>query len=81
MRDLQSVCSPPWHLFYSCLTRGSVMIEKSTWWGCGSHIPSVLGGVPVKERCSCEPRVDVEGEKYPPMGTKADMLPGWVCKM
>ncbi|KFY25930.1 hypothetical protein V493_04356 [Pseudogymnoascus sp. VKM F-4281 (FW-2241)] len=37
-----------------------------TWWGCGSHIPSVMDNVPESDRCTCEPKVDVGGEKYPP---------------
>ena len=28
--------------------------EKPHWAGCGAHVESVLGDVPVKERCSCE---------------------------
>ncbi|KFY16015.1 hypothetical protein V491_05469 [Pseudogymnoascus sp. VKM F-3775] len=37
-----------------------------TWWGCGSHIPSVMDNVPEDDRCTCEPKVDVNGTNYPP---------------
>lgn len=39
---------------------------KSTWWGCGSHVAMVMDSVPEDERCTCEPKVDVGGTKYPP---------------
>ncbi|CAK1366967.1 hypothetical protein CB0940_10316 [Cercospora beticola] len=42
--------------------------QKTTWWGCGSHVPMVMDTVPEAERCSCEPKVEKEGKSYPPMG-------------
>ena len=42
--------------------------EKTTWWGCGQHVPQVLDSVAEGERCTCEPKVEKEGKKYPPMG-------------
>ncbi|KAF5684368.1 pyroglutamyl peptidase type I [Fusarium circinatum] len=41
--------------------------EKTSWWGCGSHIQSVIDNVPEAERCECEPKVEVDGASYPPM--------------
>ncbi|RSL72691.1 hypothetical protein CEP54_000788 [Fusarium duplospermum] len=41
--------------------------NKTSWWGCGSHISSVLDTVPAAERCECEPKVEVGGTSYPPM--------------
>jgi len=46
--------------------------DKTTWWGCGNHVPSVMTAHPREEWCTCEPKVEKEGEKYPPMGAKAD---------
>ncbi|RSL80539.1 hypothetical protein CEP51_006509 [Fusarium floridanum] len=41
--------------------------NKTSWWGCGSHISSVLDSVPAAERCECEPKIEVGGTSYPPM--------------
>jgi hypothetical protein len=46
--------------------------EKATWWGCGQHVPSVIDQIPEAERCGCEPKVEKEGKKYPPMGAKPE---------
>ncbi|KAJ5764486.1 hypothetical protein N7533_003167 [Penicillium manginii] len=43
-----------------------IVSDKTTWWGCGSHIPSVMDSIPESEWCSCEPQVEREGKKYPP---------------
>lgn len=43
------------------------LLDKTSWWGCGSHISSVLDSVPAAERCECEPKVEVGGTSYPPM--------------
>ncbi|KAI6772284.1 hypothetical protein HG530_003242 [Fusarium avenaceum] len=45
----------------------SIVENKTSWWGCGSHIQSVLDSIPEAERCSCEPKVEVGGVSYPPM--------------
>ena len=42
--------------------------EGTTWYGCGSHIPSVLDSVPESERCDCGPQVERNGKMYPPGG-------------
>lgn len=49
-----------------------MIVDKTTWWGCGNHVPSVLDQVPVEERCSCNPKVVKDGKEYPPMATQAD---------
>ncbi|KAJ5604902.1 hypothetical protein N7510_010056 [Penicillium lagena] len=45
--------------------------DKVTWWGCGSHIPSVMDSVPESERCACEPKVEKDGKMYPPKAANA----------
>jgi len=47
-------------------------LEKSSWWGCGSHVPSVMDKVSEDQWCSCEPKVEKDGNQYPPMAAKAD---------
>ncbi|EMF12786.1 uncharacterized protein SEPMUDRAFT_44142 [Sphaerulina musiva SO2202] len=42
--------------------------QKSTWWGCGSHVPSVMDSINEADRCTCEPKVEKDGKSYPPMG-------------
>lgn len=46
--------------------------EKKSWWGCGGHIPGVMKSIAPEDRCSCEPKVEKDGTKYPPMAAKAD---------
>ena len=53
------------------MIRYSYLIGKQTWFGCGAHIPSVMDQVPKDQWCKCEPQVDKEGTKYPPMGDPA----------
>ncbi|KAL3487486.1 hypothetical protein BJX62DRAFT_240978 [Aspergillus germanicus] len=43
--------------------------QKTTWWGCGAHIPAVLDCVPESERCTCTPKVERDGKEYPPKGS------------
>lgn len=38
-------------------------------------MPQVLGGVPEREWCTCEPRHRVNGVEYPPAA--AFEIPGW----
>jgi hypothetical protein len=45
------------------------LTEKTTWWGCGAHIPAVLDSVPESERCTCTPKVERDGKEYPPKGS------------
>ncbi|BCR87790.1 uncharacterized protein ACHE_40354A [Aspergillus chevalieri] len=40
--------------------------NKTTWWGCGNHIPSVMDAVSQDEWCTCTPQVEREGKAYPP---------------
>ncbi|KAI1036850.1 hypothetical protein LB503_002905 [Fusarium chuoi] len=49
------------------LDKNKLLVKKTSWWGCGSHIQSVIDNVPEVERCECEPKVDVGGASYPPM--------------
>ncbi|EME81051.1 uncharacterized protein MYCFIDRAFT_26709 [Pseudocercospora fijiensis CIRAD86] len=42
--------------------------SKSTWWGCGQHVPMVMDLIPESSRCTCEPKIEREGKQYPPMG-------------
>lgn len=44
-----------------------IVKDKSTWWGCGSHVATVMDSVPEDQRCSCEPQVERGGKMYPPM--------------
>ncbi|KAF6220715.1 hypothetical protein HO133_003148 [Letharia lupina] len=46
--------------------------EKSSWWGCGQHVPMVMDKLPQESWCTCEPKVEKEGTRYPPMAPKAD---------
>jgi hypothetical protein len=39
-----------------------------TWFGCGSHIPSVLDSIPENQRCGCGPQIERSGKMYPPGG-------------
>ncbi|KAI2472213.1 hypothetical protein F4781DRAFT_33665 [Annulohypoxylon bovei var. microspora] len=41
---------------------------KTTWFGCGNHIPSVLDNISSQDWCTCEPKVSVDGKEYPPKG-------------
>ncbi|GAB7360842.1 hypothetical protein MBLNU230_g0828t1 [Neophaeotheca triangularis] len=50
--------------------------QKTTWFGCGAHVPQVLDAVPEPERCDCEPRVEKSGKQYPPMGGAFGMIKG-----
>ncbi|KAJ5498250.1 hypothetical protein PEX1_028620 [Penicillium expansum] len=54
-----------------CMKATCSTCNKVTWWGCGSHIPSVMDSIPEGEWCSCAPQVDKDGKKYPPKAAKA----------
>ncbi|KAI1456929.1 hypothetical protein F4805DRAFT_458317 [Annulohypoxylon moriforme] len=41
---------------------------KTTWFGCGKHISSVLDNISPEDWCTCEPKVSVDGKEYPPKG-------------
>ncbi|KAF2739483.1 hypothetical protein EJ04DRAFT_426679 [Polyplosphaeria fusca] len=43
--------------------------NKTTWWGCGKHIPGVMNDIPEDQWCTCEPKVEREGHQYPPKGS------------
>lgn len=48
-----------------------IITDKVTWWGCGSHIPSVMDSIPEGDWCACTPQVEKDGKKYPPKAAKA----------
>ncbi|KAF2134513.1 hypothetical protein P153DRAFT_391849 [Dothidotthia symphoricarpi CBS 119687] len=45
------------------------LLDKTTWWGCGKHVPGVMQNIPSEQWCTCAPRVEREGNAYPPMGS------------
>ncbi|KAI0009110.1 peptidase [Xylariaceae sp. FL0662B] len=69
----------PLHPYEASLARGKELVlqlirriiltpskGKTTWFGCGNHIPAVLDNIPTEEWCTCEPKVEVNGKEYPP---------------
>ncbi|RDA92628.1 hypothetical protein CP533_1445 [Ophiocordyceps camponoti-saundersi (nom. inval.)] len=44
--------------------------DKATWWGCGKHIVTVMKDIPADQRCTCDPKIERDGNLYPPMGSK-----------
>ena len=47
--------------------------EKATWHRCDpSSIPIILEYYPISEWCTYDPRIEVDGEEYPPEGKGAD---------
>lgn len=49
---------------------GMGQTAKKSWLGCGKHIPTALSGVPEADWCTCEPKVEVDGQQYPPAALK-----------
>ncbi|KAH9908806.1 hypothetical protein F4778DRAFT_365470 [Xylariomycetidae sp. FL2044] len=49
-----------------CMRRQCSTCNKASWFGCGAHIPGVLDQVAAEDWCTCEPKVEVDGKKYPP---------------
>ncbi|KAK8183303.1 hypothetical protein HDK77DRAFT_484193 [Phyllosticta capitalensis] len=46
------------------------MCKKATCDTCrGNHIPTVMADVPADEWCGCDPKVEIDGTKYPPKGS------------
>lgn len=58
----------------------SQTIVKTSWWGCGQHVPNVMDKVAPEQQCTCEPKIEKEGKMYPPMANKANWLPEWICQ-
>ena len=54
-------------------TQSDVAPEKSSWFGCGSHIPKVMDAIPKDQWCTCKDTVEVNGVQYPPKAAKVDM--------
>ena len=48
-------------------TQLTSFIEKTSWTGCGEHIPRVIDGVAEQDRCTITPKVKRDGKEYPPM--------------
>ncbi|KAL8837231.1 MAG: hypothetical protein Q9170_002604 [Blastenia crenularia] len=53
-------------------------LGKSSWWGCGGHVPQVMDSLPKDSWCTCDPKIEREGKMYPPQASGADILPDWV---
>ncbi|KAF7508099.1 hypothetical protein GJ744_009540 [Endocarpon pusillum] len=49
-----------------CMKKECPTCQKSTWWGCGNHVASVMDPLPQEARCTCSPRVTRGGKEYPP---------------
>ncbi|EUC51409.1 hypothetical protein COCMIDRAFT_79274 [Bipolaris oryzae ATCC 44560] len=43
--------------------------HKVTWWGCGKHVAGVMESIPSDQWCTCVPRIEQEGQQYPPKGS------------
>ncbi|KAH8603028.1 hypothetical protein B0O99DRAFT_604923 [Bisporella sp. PMI_857] len=39
---------------------------KSSWNGCGLHVARVMEPILEEERCTCEPKIELNGKSYPP---------------
>jgi len=51
--------------------------QKSTWWGCGQHIPGVMDALPESEWCTCGPKKVVDGKEYPPKQGEGSVQVGY----
>ncbi|KAK4197171.1 hypothetical protein QBC40DRAFT_181740 [Triangularia verruculosa] len=65
-----------------CHRSECISCHKTTWTGCGHHIPNIMDNIPREEWCTCTPRVKVscqhshrlpegspeEFDEYPPRG-------------
>ncbi|KAM7205046.1 hypothetical protein V8F33_001287 [Rhypophila sp. PSN 637] len=64
-----------------CFAATCPTCNKKSWRGCGSHLPSVFASIPEDQRCTCEPKVEVDGKKYPPQAKMSlgmpSFLKGW----
>ncbi|KAK1750765.1 hypothetical protein QBC47DRAFT_393492 [Echria macrotheca] len=61
-----------------CMQATCPTCSKTSWRGCGSHIPSVFASIPEDKWCTCEPRTEVGGKQYPPMAKMNFGLPTWM---
>jgi hypothetical protein len=63
------MAGPPQDVFQTylpiALNADNLQTAKSSWRGCGNHIPSAMQGVPQDQWCTCEARVTVDGKEYP----------------
>ncbi|KAK7222897.1 hypothetical protein V2G26_010900 [Clonostachys chloroleuca] len=60
-----------------CVGAICITCSKKSWRGCGNHIPQVLSGVPEEQWCSCQPKVNINGNKYPPSAAIEVLDPSW----
>ena len=49
-----------------CMKASCSVCNKTSWKGCGAHIPGVLDLIAPGDWCTCKPSVDVGGRAYPP---------------
>ncbi|KUJ18606.1 uncharacterized protein LY89DRAFT_642993 [Mollisia scopiformis] len=54
-----------------CMKATCANCQKTSWYGCGNHVPSVMDSIPAEERCTCEPKVEKDGKQYPPKAASA----------
>lgn len=69
VQESQLLYLPYVFLHVACMDTN--VTDKSTWWGCGNHISTVMDDIPDSDRCTCTPQVDFEGKKYPPKAANA----------
>ncbi|KAK8369792.1 hypothetical protein E1A91_A01G130100v1 [Gossypium mustelinum] len=50
---------------------------KTTWGGCGRHVPSVYNRLPETQRCNCK---EWPGVNAPQPSTSCTIFIGWVTK-
>lgn len=63
--------SPTLSYLPSCYVHSDYLFtEKTTWWGCGQHIPRVMDSVPQSDWCTCNPKTTVNSKEYPPKNGK-----------
>ncbi|KAH7026524.1 uncharacterized protein B0I36DRAFT_330813 [Microdochium trichocladiopsis] len=49
-----------------CMKASCSVCGKTSWFGCGAHIPGVLDAIPNDQWCTCTPKVEVGAKEYPP---------------
>ncbi|KAK0731932.1 hypothetical protein B0H67DRAFT_476291 [Lasiosphaeris hirsuta] len=54
-----------------CFEATCDICKKTAWRGCGNHIPTVMDKVQESHWCTCEPKVEKDGKKYPPRAAES----------
>ncbi|QSS61415.1 hypothetical protein I7I51_03590 [Histoplasma capsulatum] len=49
-----------------CMQSSCSICSKTSWRGCGNHVPRVMDSVPTEQWCTCTPKQKIEGKEYPP---------------